>query len=110
RFDNAPAKKKPALRQPLFQRIKRCEQRTAGLFVGALTRCETRPVNAVVHIVVNESSEPRMVRLDVLWKQIHSTLAEATDRVVKQPADVILRVIYDPAAFLVHSTGTVTRP
>src|SRR5438552_14023748 len=79
---------------------------TARDLVCPLAHGEAGFVHAIVHIVVNEIGELRMLGLDFLREKIQLfSLGEIVKRAVKHPTDVILTVVHNPFCLPVPENG-----
>src|SRR5207247_9964607 len=102
RFDDSCSEKVSARGQARLQLIERSEQRPTSPLVRALSGCEARFVNAVVHPILNESRELGVLAFDVLREQIDLEIAEGVENVVEHPANVVLGIVDDLACLLVQ--------
>src|ERR1044071_6166745 len=74
--------------------------------VRALARGESCPVNAIVHIFVNEIGELRVVGLDLFREKVDRlVLGEVVKPVVEHPANVVLAIVDNPLCFCVPEDG-----
>src|SRR6266511_312255 len=88
-------------REPLLDLVERDEQRAEGLLISRLRGGETRPIDAVVDVLVDE----RVDAVDLLpqrWRIIvRAHIGETAERIVEHADDLGRFVVDDGTAFLV---------
>jgi hypothetical protein len=102
RLDNAIPKQVSTFRQTLFEFVERFKNSAASNLVRPLARGETRPVNAIVYIIVQKISELRMLGFDIFWKEIQIFVSgKIVEDIVEHATDVILAIVNYLVRFLV---------
>jgi len=86
-------------RQPRLENVERIEERAARSFISRLLARESRPVDAVVHVLVDELREFFVVRLDLRGEEIDRE--HSAELVIEHAADIVLGIVHDAPRFLV---------
>lgn len=101
-FDNAVPKQVSTFGQTLFELVERFKKSAARNLIRPLARSETRPVNAIVYIVVQKIGELRVLGFDGFWEKIDVLiLGELIKYIIEHATDVVFAIINDPFSFLV---------
>src|SRR5436190_23649117 len=91
-----------AFRQALFELIKRLKNSATSALVWALARGKPCLVNAVVHVVVEEIGELRVLGLDLFREKVDGFISRrVVKHLVEHAADVVLAIVYDTFRFCV---------
>src|SRR5690606_17317071 len=93
-----------ALGEAALEFLQRLEERPARALVRGLPGGESSAIDAVVHALVNELGEARLLRLERAREKIHTRRATG-ECLLEHAADVVLGVVDDAAGLFVPEHG-----